>query len=97
MPKSTWNTAGAISGALLTGFFILPALGFGHTLQLAMLISLALAAAVAAMVPAQRRLALSGALAQVPPTSSIFPLAVKLRVDWRVARARADNDPQLAA
>ena len=59
----TWNTAGAISGALLTGFFILPALGFGHTLQLAMLVSVALAAGVAATLQPQRKWAVPGALA----------------------------------
>ena len=38
-----WNTIGAIVGALVTGFFVLPALGFGLTLKAAMLISLLLA------------------------------------------------------
>ena len=59
----TWNTAGAISGALLTGFFILPALGFGHTLQLAMLVSITLAAGVAATLQPRRKWAMPGALA----------------------------------
>ena len=57
----TWNTVGAISGALLTGFFILPALGFGQTLQLAMLVSIALAAGVAATLQPQRNWAVPGA------------------------------------
>ena len=38
-----WNTLGAILGALLTGFVVLPALGFGPTLKAAMLVSLSLA------------------------------------------------------
>ena len=59
----TWNTAGAISGALLTGFFIVPALGFGKTLQLAMLVSIALAAGVAAVLQPQRKWAVPGAVA----------------------------------
>ena len=59
----TWNTAGAISGALLTGFFILPFLGFGYTLQLAMLVSIALAAGVAATLQPQRKWAVPGAIA----------------------------------
>ncbi len=59
----TWNTAGAISGALLTGFFILPALGFGFTLQLAMLVSIALATGVAATLQPQRKWAVPGAAA----------------------------------
>ena len=32
----------------------------------------------------------------MPPTSPVFPIAVKLRVDWRVAQARADGDTQAA-
>ena len=59
----SWNTVGAISGALLTGFFLLPALGFGHTLQLVMLVSIALAAVVAATLQPQRKWTMSGALA----------------------------------
>jgi len=38
-----WNTTGAIVGALMTGFFILPALGFGLTLKAAMIVSTLLA------------------------------------------------------
>ena len=38
-----WNTIGGIFGALLTGFVILPLLGFGGTLKAAMLVSLLLA------------------------------------------------------
>ena len=38
-----WNTVGAIAGSLLTGFVILPALGFGNTLKVALLLSLLLA------------------------------------------------------
>ena len=59
----TWNTVGAISGALLTGFFILPALGFGHTLQLALLVSIALAGGVAAILQPPRKWAVPGAVA----------------------------------
>ena len=35
-------------------------------------------------------------LARVPPTSPVFPLAVKLRVDWRVAQARSNGDTETA-
>jgi len=38
-----WNTVGAIIGALLTGFIILPGIGFGLTLKTAMIISTSLA------------------------------------------------------
>ena len=38
-----WNTIGAIVGALLTGFFVLPLLGFGLTLKTAMITSLMVA------------------------------------------------------
>ena len=42
-----WNTIGAIAGALLTGFFILPMLGFGMTLKSAMIMSLLIATVAA--------------------------------------------------
>jgi spermidine synthase len=42
-----WNTTGAIVGALLAGFILLPTLGFGSTLKFAMLCSLILAAGTA--------------------------------------------------
>ena len=42
-----WNTLGAIIGALLTGFIILPSLGFGPTLKVAMIVSVSLAMLVA--------------------------------------------------
>ena len=38
-----WNTIGAIVGSLLAGFWLLPALGFGASLKVAMLTSLAIA------------------------------------------------------
>ena len=52
-----WNTVGAIAGALLTGFFVLPALGFGSTLEMAMLISVALALITALATVPRRKLA----------------------------------------
>ena len=61
----TWNTAGAISGALLTGFFILPLLGFGQTMKLGMLVSIALAVGVAATLQPQGKWAVPGTLALV--------------------------------
>ncbi|MCY4153820.1 MAG: fused MFS/spermidine synthase [Gammaproteobacteria bacterium] len=69
----TWNTVGAISGALLTGFIILPALGFGHTLQLAMLVSIALAAGVAATMQPQRKWAVSGVVTMAALTLFALP------------------------
>ena len=59
----TWNTIGAISGALLTGFFILPAFGYGQTLKLSMLVCLALATGVAVTLQPQRKMAVTGTLA----------------------------------
>ena len=35
-------------------------------------------------------------LADVEPTSLAFPIAVKLRVDWRVVVSRRDNDAEIA-
>lgn len=42
-----WNTVGAIAGAALTGFFVLPALGYAGTVRAAIYINLALAVWVA--------------------------------------------------
>ena len=39
---------------------------------------------------------LDGELARVPPTSLAYPIAVKLRVDWRVAFSQARGDAALA-
>ncbi len=52
----SWNTIGAIAGALLTGFALLPGLGFGLTLKTAMVTSslLALFTALLARAPAIR-------------------------------------------
>ena len=52
-----WNTLGAIVGALLTGFFVLPAFGFGSTLKMAMLISMMLALTASILTVPMRRLA----------------------------------------
>jgi spermidine synthase len=59
----SWNTVGAIVGAVGAGFFVLPALGFEGTLALALAVSLALAAASATLAPPHaRRLAVVAAL-----------------------------------
>ena len=39
---------------------------------------------------------LDGSLADVPPTSPVFPIAVKLRVDWRVIRSRQHSEAETA-
>ena len=52
-----WNTVGAIAGALLTGFFVLPAFGFGSTLKVAMLLSVTLALVTGLAVTPRRNLA----------------------------------------
>jgi len=52
-----WNTVGAITGAIATGFWLLPGLGFAGTLTAAAATNLALAAACAGLArPAARRL-----------------------------------------
>ena len=52
----SWNTVGAIAGALLTGFVVLPGLGFGPTLKTAMVTSclLAVLTAILAWAPVAR-------------------------------------------
>ena len=45
-----WNTAGAIAGSVLAGFYLLPALGFTGSVHLAVAINLALALAALALI-----------------------------------------------
>ena len=48
-----WNTAGAIAGALLAGFLLIPALGFEGSIRLAVLVNLGIAVlALVFIVPA---------------------------------------------
>ena len=53
-----WNTVGAIVGALLTGFFVLPLFGFGLTLKAAMITSMTLALVACLPIVAKRTPAL---------------------------------------
>jgi len=57
-----WNTIGAISGALLAGFVLLPTLGFALTLKFAMTLSALLAAIVTVKSMPQRRLPLAASV-----------------------------------
>jgi spermidine synthase len=58
-----WNTVGAICGALLAGFVLLPLLGFAATLKSAMVLSLMLAAAASWAGFGDRRWLAAGAAA----------------------------------
>ncbi len=58
----SWNTVGAIVGAILAGFYIIPALGFEGSIKLAVLVNLALALWTIAFVSKPRH-AYAGALA----------------------------------
>ncbi|MCU0668681.1 MAG: fused MFS/spermidine synthase [Myxococcota bacterium] len=49
-----WNTAGAISGSIAAGFFVLPALGYAGTLVVAVATNLALAAIASLLAPGAR-------------------------------------------
>lgn len=51
-----WNTVGAISGALLAGFLIIPALGFAGTARLAVAVNLLIALATVLCLRDARRL-----------------------------------------
>jgi spermidine synthase len=64
-----WNTLGAIGGALLAGFLLLPALGFGSTLKITVAVALGLAV-LAAMLRSSRRLA----YATVPALALVLAL-----------------------
>ena len=60
----TWNTAGAITGSVLAGFYFLPALGFAGSLHLAVGINLTLALAALVLIapPPGLRIAIYGCL-----------------------------------
>ena len=63
-----WNTIGAIVGAVLTGFALLPALGYAGTLTATCSLNLVLAAATALLIvrgPALAGIAFAGALGLV--------------------------------
>jgi spermidine synthase len=51
-----WNTVGAIAGAILAGFFLIPALGFEGSIKLAVSVNLALALWTFAFVAQPRRI-----------------------------------------
>jgi hypothetical protein len=50
-----WNTAGAIAGSLLAGFFLIPRLGFEGSMRFGVSLNLALACVCAALLLAPRR------------------------------------------
>ena len=52
----TWNTVGAIIGAILAGFFLIPGLGFEGSIRLAVAINLTLAVWTVAFVAPPKRL-----------------------------------------
>ena len=59
----TWNTVGAIIGAILAGFFLIPGLGFEGSIRLAVAINLTLAVWTAAFVAPPKRVHTSVAVA----------------------------------
>ena len=52
----TWNTIGAIMGAILAGFFVIPGLGFEGSIRLAVAVNLTLAVWTVAFVAPPKRL-----------------------------------------
>jgi spermidine synthase len=85
----SWNTIGAVFGALLAGLAVLPALRFEGTVQLAVDANLALALAALCLLDRPRlpwlvtvaAIALSGALLFRPPPPAQLLRASPLRVD----------------
>lgn len=69
-----WNTAGAILGALLGGFVLIPALRYEGTIQLAVAVSCALALAAAVLLaPTRWRAVLPVAIAAVAAMALFWP------------------------
>ena len=89
-----WNTIGGIFGALLTGFVILPLLGFGGTLKAAMLVSLLLAL-IAGLLDGRPRRA-SGAAASKPDSRMAGADASRMRLAHRMRRGGRRPDSQMA-
>jgi len=54
-----WNTIGAILGATLAGFFLIPALGFSGAMQVAVIVSIVLAILVSLLPGQNRKLAMA--------------------------------------
>jgi len=78
----SWNTVGAIAGALGAGFVLLPGLGFEGVTTLGVATSLALAALAALAAPPRRR-ALAGAAVAAGLALVIAPA----RPPWKLLRA----------
>lgn len=70
----SWNTVGAIAGALVAGFILIPLLRYEGAIRLAVGINALLALFVALMVPArQTRLAIASAVALVAVVAGFRP------------------------
>ncbi|MFL2546921.1 MAG: fused MFS/spermidine synthase [Candidatus Rariloculaceae bacterium] len=67
----TWNTIGAIFGAILAGFYLIPGLGFEGSIQLAILINLVLALWTIAFVAPPNRIVI-GAVTAVLVAAVVF-------------------------
>src|SRR4029453_13872343 len=78
---SAWNPAGAIAGALGSGFFLIPALGFAATLAGGTALNLLLAAASAWLVRPPRRVLIGAAAAGIALLALLPP-----QTPWRVLR-----------
>lgn len=76
-----WSTLGAIAGAVLTGFFVLPALAIAGTATLAVTLSLCLALATA-LIPTPR----SRGLAAAAVTGFVVLALVPPQTPWQVLR-----------
>src|SRR5207249_700184 len=67
-----WNTIGAIAGAVVTGFWLLPALGFAETAKLAICTNGSLALLVLIFATPRRRLAAAAVCAGLIATVLLY-------------------------
>ncbi len=79
-----WNTLGAITGSIASGYFLLPGLGFHGTVGLCIAVSLFLALAAS--------LAIRPRMARVPPMAAVAATAILLvlfpaRPPWKLLRS----------
>jgi spermidine synthase len=78
----SWNTVGAIFGALGAGFFLLPGLGFDGMLATGVLVSLALAALAALATPPRRLVP-----AALAAAAAVALMLLPARVPWNILRS----------
>jgi len=92
----TWNTVGAIMGAILAGFFLIPGLGFEGSIRLAVAVNLTLAVWTVAFVAPPKRLytgvAVAGLLLMLMVYHPSRPQAIVSSTGFELSYATAPDE-----